>query len=105
VTKTAGTLRGGFCGTKPRRIELFGAKQLRVAPDGRRWLCSADGAYPADDPEGVEHQIIGVATHVARRPWRKLPPMATLEFARAIGAPRLVALPPSRGDRFSIVAH
>jgi hypothetical protein len=80
VTKTSGTLRAGFCGTKAREIELYGAKQLRVGPGGRRWLASADGAYPADDPDGVGHEIVGVATHVARRPWRKLPPMADLRF-------------------------
>jgi hypothetical protein len=79
VTKTSGTLRAGFCGTKAREIELFGAKQLRLDPQGRRWLCSADGSYRLDDPDGG-HELVGVVTHTSRRPWRKAPSLSEMNF-------------------------
>jgi hypothetical protein len=75
ITRTPIRLRAGF-GTPSRIVAPMGAKQLKVDDCGRRWLCSADGAYPADP----EHEIIGTVTHVARRPWRKPPPMAEMRF-------------------------
>lgn len=74
VTRTWFDVRAGL-GTKARRIPLYGAKQLRIDAAGRRWLTCADGSYLDTD-----HEIVGVATSCARRPWRKPPPMSELEF-------------------------
>jgi hypothetical protein len=71
ITRTSGWLRSGF-GTKPRWVEVLGAKQYRK--DGRgEWLTCCDGSYPL-----AGHDILGCVTHVVRPPLR--PSLSEMDF-------------------------
>jgi hypothetical protein len=55
--------------------ERTAVKQLRITPDGERFLCAVDGAVSAS-----AHEILGVVTAWYRPRWWRRPSLRRMNF-------------------------